>query len=99
MSSALATVCVNGLHIESEPPKNLKIIIGVVITAMAYTSVATGGVNSIKGLFVLVGLLMSIPGLFCLVGTFKACKQASREKNSGCVEKEGDTAELLEVQE
>lgn len=96
MSTALATVCVDGLHIESEPPKNLKIIIGVVITAMAYTSVATGGINSIKGLFVLVGLLMSIPGLFCLVATFKICGQVVREKNSGCVEYEGETAELLE---
>ena len=96
MSTALATVCVDGLHIESEPPKNLKIIIGVVITAMAYTSVATGGINSIKGLFVLVGLLMSIPGLFCLVGAFKVCGQVVREKNSGYVEHEGETAELLE---
>lgn len=85
MSSALATVCVDGLHIESEPPKNLKIIIGVVITAMAYTSVATGGINSIKGLFVLVGLLMSVPGLFCLVGSFRICGQVVREKNHGCL--------------
>lgn len=94
MSTALATVCIDGLHIESEPPKNLKIIIGVVITAMAYTSVATGGINSIKGLFVLVGLLMSIPGLFCVVATFKVCSQAVKEKNSGCVNQEGDIAEL-----
>lgn len=99
MSSALATVCVNGLHIESEPPKNLKVIIGVVITAMAYTSVATGGLDSIKGLFVLVGLIMTIPGLFCLVGTFKICRQVTQEKNSGCVEKEGDEAPLLEMHE
>lgn len=97
MSTALATVCVDGLHIEAEPPRNLKITIGVVITAMAYTSVATGGVNSIKGLFVLVGLLMSIPGIFCLIATFKACGQAAREKNSGYVEHEGDVAELLET--
>lgn len=96
MSTALATVCVDGLHIESEPPKNLKIIIGVVITAMAYTSVATGGINSIKGLFVLVGLLMSIPGIFCLVAAFKVCGQSIREKNSGCVSEEGEIAELME---
>lgn len=88
MSSALATVCVDGLHIESEPPKSLKIIIGIVITAVAYTSVATGGLNSIKGLFVLVGLLMSVPGLFCLAASFKICGQVLREKNYGCSEEE-----------
>lgn len=99
MSSALATVCVDGLQIESEPPKHLKIIIGVVISAVAYTSVATGGINSIKGLFVLVGLLMSIPGMFCLVATFKLCSQAIRQKNSGYVEHEGIEAELIEEAE
>lgn len=99
MSSALATVCVDGLHIESEPPKNLKIIIGVVITAVAYTSVATGGLNSIKGLFVLVGLLMSVPGLFCLAASFKACRQVLHEKNYGCPENENENMELLEEKE
>lgn len=97
MSSVLATVCVDGLHIESEPPKKLKIIIGVVITAIAYTSVATGGINSIKGMFVLVGLLMSIPGLFCVAASFKLCSQVVMEKNSGCVDREGQIVELKSV--
>lgn len=95
MSSVLATICVNKLHIESEPPKHLKIIIGIVITAMAYTSVATGGINSIKGLFVLVGLLMSGPGILCLITAFKASAQVITEKDYGTVEHDGDTAEPL----
>ena len=97
MSSALASVCVDGQEIDAEPPKKAKVIIGLVICAMAYTSVATGGINSIKGLFTLVGLLMSIPGLFALVASFKICAQCLREKNHGCVAKAGDVAELKEI--
>ena len=97
MSSALASVCVDGQDVDAEPPKKAKIVIGLVICAMAYTSVATGGINSIKGLFTLVGLLMSVPGLFALVASFKACGQCLREKNHGCVANPGDVAELKEV--
>lgn len=96
MSSALASVCVDGQEIDAEPPKKAKVIIGLVICATAYTMVATGGINSIKGLFTLVGVLMSVPGLCALIASFKACAQCLREKNSGCVAKAGDIAELKE---
>ena len=99
MSSVLASVCVDGQEVDAEPPKKAKLIIGIAISAVAYIGVATGGINSIKGLFTFVGVIMTIPGLCTLVGTFKACKQCSAEKNSGVVEHEGDTAELKPIED
>lgn len=86
MSTALSAVCVNGLDIEAEPDKKVKIIIGLVITAVSLTSVISGGVTAIKGLFVLVGLIMSIPGIFCVVASFITCKRVIDEGNDGMVE-------------
>ena len=93
MSSVLASVCVDGQEVDAEPPKKAKLVIGLVICAVAYIGIATGGINSIKGLFTFVGVIMTIPGLFALVGTFKVCKQCADEKNSGLVAHEGDIAE------
>ena len=84
---------------DAEPPKKAKIVIGLVICAVAYIGIATGGINSIKGLFTFVGVIMSIPGLFALAGTFKVCKQCCAEKNSGVVAYEGDVAELKEIED
>ena len=93
MSSVLASVCVDGQEVDAEPPKKAKLVIGLVICAVAYIGIATGGINSIEGLFTFVGVIMTIPGLFALVGTFKVCKQCADEKNSGLVAHEGDIAE------
>lgn len=90
MSSAMASVCVDGLTVEDEPPKYIKIIIGLTIVAAAYTMTVTGGVTSIKALFVLVGVLMAPAGIICLIGSFKGCSAALKEENYGCVETKDD---------
>jgi len=99
MSSVLASVCVDGQEVDAEPPKKAKLAIGLVICAVAYIGISTGGITSIKGLFTFVGVIMSVPGLFALVATFRACKQCSAEKNSGLIEKDGDTAELKPIED
>ena len=57
MASVAATLSVNGLSAEDEAPRRQKILVGCILGGTAYTLVATGGINSVKGMFTLVGLL------------------------------------------
>lgn len=66
-TSALATLCVHGQPIDEEPPKMLKIIIGIVVSIVAFLLVISGGVNSVKGLLNIGGLLMTIPTVWLFV--------------------------------
>ncbi len=73
-TAALATLCVHGQEIDSEPPKSLKIIIGVMVSTVAYLLVVSGGMNAVKGLLNIGGLLMTIPTLWLCILAFKLCK-------------------------
>ncbi len=75
MASVAATLSVDDMSAEDEPPKKQKIVIGILLGATAYTLVATGGINSVKGLFTLVGLLQSIVLIMCAVVLFKFGKK------------------------
>ena len=67
-TAALATLCVHGQEIDSEPPKAMKIILGTAISAVAYLLVVSGGMNAVKGLLNIGGLLMTLPTLWlCLI--------------------------------
>lgn len=86
MSSVAATLSVDDMSAEDEPPVKQKILAGVILGGTAYTLVASGGLNSIKGMFTLVGLLQSIIFIMFIVAMFKMGRQCSEEKNSGCIE-------------
>lgn len=60
-TSALATLCVHGQEIDEEPPKKIKILIGITISIVAYLLVISGGMDSIKGLLNVGGLIMTVP--------------------------------------
>ena len=70
-TSALATLCVHGQEIDSEPLKNIKIIIGVLISAVAFLLVISGGMEAVKGLLNIGGLLMTVPTLWLCVMAFR----------------------------
>ncbi len=70
-TSALSTLCVHGQEIDSEPPKKIKIVIGVMVSAVAYLLVVSGGTDAVKGLLNLGGLLMTIPTLWLCIMVFK----------------------------
>ena len=74
MAAVLATVSVRGLSVDDEAPRKLKILMGVTISAMSYLLVASGGVNSVKGMFVIVGLPISLILILCIVAAFKQMK-------------------------
>ena len=79
MAAALATIAVKDLEIDDEAPKGIKIIMGIIITVSSYLLVASGGVNSVKGMFVLVGLLISLIMIICIIASFKLASEESRE--------------------
>lgn len=70
-TAALATLCVHGQEIDSEPPKAMKIALGTAISAVAYLLVVSGGMNAVKGLLNLGGLLMTLPALWLCLVVFK----------------------------
>lgn len=80
-TSALSTLCVHGQEIDAEPPKVLKIIIGVMVSAIAYILVVSGGMDAVKGLLNLGGLLMTIPTLWLCLMVFKLCKPLLKSKS------------------
>ena len=98
MASVLATLSVRKLSIEDEPPRNCKILMGIIIAAVSYLLVASGGVNSVKGMFVLIGLLISVILILCVVAAFKLGSQCLKEKNDGVVDDEGPDLDLIETQ-
>jgi choline-glycine betaine transporter len=86
MASVAATLSVNGLSAEDEAPRGQKILVGCILGGTAYTLVATGGINSVKGMFTLVGLLQSIVLIMCAIVLFKFSKKCFNLPDSGCFE-------------
>ncbi len=79
--SVLATLCVHGQQIDDEPPKKVKIMMGVIVTIVCYLLVASGGSDAVKGLLNLGGLLMSIPMLWCFLENFRICGRLLKSKD------------------
>ena len=86
MASCVATLSCRRLDAESEAPKFQKILTGLILCGTSYTLVATGGINSVKGMFTLVGVLQSIVMIMCLVVLFKYSKVCYSAPNWGCLE-------------
>ena len=74
MTSVLSTISIRGMKIESEPPKYLKIAFGVLICAVSYLLVASGGINSVRGMFVIIGFPISFVMIVLIVSAFKQAK-------------------------
>lgn len=80
-TAALSTLCVHGQEIDAEPPKVLKIGLGMAISAVAYLLVVSGGMNAVKGLLNLGGLLMTVPTLWLCLIIFKMCRPLLKSKS------------------
>ena len=68
---------------------------GCIITTVSYLLVASGGINSVRGMFVLIGLLISAIMIMCIVASFKLAIRCLGEKKHGFVESEDEEAELI----
>lgn len=83
MASCVATLSCRKLDAESEAPKFQKILAGCILCGTAYTLVATGGINSVKGMFTFVGLLQSVVLIMLAVVLFKYGKKCYDEHYHG----------------
>ncbi len=71
IAAALATISVRDLSVDEEAPTKLKIVIGVIMGAIAYILVASGGVTSVKGMWVIIGLPISFIMILNIVAGFR----------------------------
>lgn len=79
VAAALATISTRGLSVDDEAPRNLKILFGVLMGAVAYLLVAAGGISSVKGLWVIIGFPITFIVALVMISAFR---------NAGkCVEK------------
>ena len=93
IASVLATMSVHNLTVDDEAPKKFKIIMGLLITATAYTTVATDGVNAVKAMYVILGApIMIIVGI-CIVSFFKQAKEVKQYPNDMLPESVNDDEE------
>ena len=66
MTSVLATISTKGLQVEEEAPRNLKLLWGITAGTISYLLVASGGVESLRGMLMLAGFpLMIVTCLLC----------------------------------
>ncbi|MCI2061811.1 MAG: BCCT family transporter [Eubacteriaceae bacterium] len=86
MASVAATLSVRSLSADAEPPKAQKVLVGCILGGVAYTLVATGGINSVKGMFTLVGLLQSVVLIMCAIVLYKYGRKCIYQPNTGYIE-------------
>ena len=79
MASVASTLCVDGLSADDEPPKKQKVLVGIILAAVACTLVISGGTTAIKGMINLNGLLQSVVMILCAVAFFKSGKKEDNE--------------------
>ena len=75
MASVASTLSVDGLSADDEPPVRQKVLVGIILSAVACTLVISGGTTAIKGMINLHGLLQSVVMILCAIAFFKACKK------------------------
>lgn len=82
MTSVLATISTKGLRVEEEAPSHLKIIWGVTAGMIAYLLVASGGVDSLRGMLSLAGFpMMLLTCLMCVSVVKEGLYLLTRPKN------------------
>ena len=59
ITGTMATLSSNNLTVEDEAPRLLKVVWGISFGIIGYLLVASGGVNSVRGMFTVVGLPIS----------------------------------------
>ena len=75
MASVASSLSVNGLSADDEPPKKQKVLVGIILAGTSCTLVISGGVNAVKGMYLLAGLLQSIGMILCTVALFREGKK------------------------
>lgn len=80
MTGVLASMSSRIANIEQEASRPLKILWGLSIGATAYLLIVSGGVNSVRGLFTLVGFPLMLLMIAVAVSTMKSCNKVWNEQ-------------------
>lgn len=88
MAAACATMSVENLSVDDEAPKAIKIIIGVIMGTVSYLLVASGGIGSVKGMWVIIGFPIAFVQMLVIVSAFRNGFKAVKNKNFDLVEAE-----------
>ena len=78
MAAACATMAVNKLSVNDEAPKAIKIVIGIIMGAIAYILVSSGGIGSVKGMWVIIGLPIAFVQIVVIVSAFRNGLKATK---------------------
>lgn len=74
IAAALATISTRNLSVDDEAPKVLKIVFGVIMGIIAYLLVASGGVDSVKGMWVIIGFPIAFLLILIMVAIIRGAK-------------------------
>ncbi len=75
MSAVVASMTSKATNIQDEAPKLLKFFWGISIGTTGYILIASGGLDSVKGMFTIIGFPIMIIMCFMYVSTFKSLKK------------------------
>ena len=73
---------VHGLSVDDEAPKKVKILIGVIMGAIAYILVASGGIGSVKGMWVIIGLPIAFVQMIVIISAFRNGNKALKHRTT-----------------
>ncbi|MFR4553914.1 MAG: BCCT family transporter [Sutterella wadsworthensis] len=79
ITGTMATLSTKNLSVDDEAPRWLKIIWGVSFGVIGYLLVATGGVDSVRGMFTIVGLPISFIVLAYAYCVIRECGRIAAE--------------------
>lgn len=86
MAAACATMSVEGLSVNDEAPKAIKIVIGVIMGVVAYLLVASGGIGSVKGMWVIIGFPIAFVQIIVIVSAFRNGFKALKKDDFNLIE-------------
>lgn len=81
VAAALATISTHGFSVDDEAPKKLKILFGVIMGAIAYVLVASGGVGSVKGMWVIIGFPIAFIMAVIIISAFRNAGKSIKEED------------------
>lgn len=81
MAAACATMSVHGLSVDDEAPKAIKILIGIIMGTIAFLLVASGGVGSVKGMWVIIGFPIAFVQAIVIISAFRNGAKALTNKD------------------
>lgn len=82
-AAALANITVKGISIEEEPPKRIKMLYGIFMGCISYVLIASGGADTVKSVWIIVGVPMMLIIIALCVATLRSVKYLFNKREKG----------------